>query len=142
MLQELRDQLTEAERELPRADPARRPRIEQDIQDLRRRIADQQRLVADPEAPPGGPRSGSPPAGAGAASRAAAGAPTRAKFVNTPPVVAPGYFQDRHVESELIGDFLRADDERLMTVVGRGGVGKTAMVCPAAQGARGRAPPR
>ena len=56
-------------------------------------------------------------------------APARAKFVNPAPVVAPGYFQDRHVESELIGDFLRADDERIMTVVGRGGVGKTAMVC-------------
>ena len=49
--------------------------------------------------------------------------------MNTPPVVAPGYFQDRHVESELVGDFLRADDARIMTVVGRGGVGKTAMVC-------------
>jgi hypothetical protein len=47
-LRELRDQLTEAERELPRADPERRPRIEQDIADLRRRIADQQGLVADP----------------------------------------------------------------------------------------------
>ena len=44
-------------------------------------------------------------------------------------MAAPGYFQDRHVESELAGDFLRADDERIMTVVGRGGVGKTAMVC-------------
>ncbi len=50
VLQDLRDQLTEAERELPRADPARRPRVEQDIQELRERIADQERLLADPEA--------------------------------------------------------------------------------------------
>ena len=56
-------------------------------------------------------------------------APARARFVNQPPVTAPPYFQDRHVESELIGQFLRADDERILTVVGRGGVGKTAMVC-------------
>ena len=130
VLQDLRDQLTEAERELPRADPARRPRVEQDIQDLRGRIASQERLLADPEA-----------ATRRTDERIAAGlererqperphaAPARAKFVNTPPVVAPGYFQDRHVESELVGDFLRADDARLMTVVGRGGVGKTAMVC-------------
>jgi tetratricopeptide (TPR) repeat protein len=130
VLQDLRDQLTEAERELPRADPVRRPRVEQDIQDLRGRIASQERLLADPEA-----------ATRRTEERIAAGlererqperpqpAPTRAKFVNTPPVVAPGYFQDRHVESELVGDFLRADDARLMTVVGRGGVGKTAMVC-------------
>jgi len=118
-------------RELPRADPAQRPRVEQDIRDLGERIADQERLVADPEA-----------ATRRTKERISAGleqarhperpeaAPARAKFVNAPPVVAPGYFQDRHVESELIGDFLRAtDDERIMTVVGRGGVGKTAMVC-------------
>ena len=50
VLQELRDQLTEAERELPRADAAQRPRVEEDIRDLGKRIADQQRLVADPTA--------------------------------------------------------------------------------------------
>ncbi len=53
----------------------------------------------------------------------------RARFVNAAPVTAPGYFQDRHTETGLIGDFLRAEDERLITVVRRGGVGKTAMVC-------------
>ena len=55
--------------------------------------------------------------------------PVRAKFVNPPPMTAPGHFQDRHVETGLIGDFLRADGLRLMSVIGRGGVGKTAMVC-------------
>ena len=130
LLVELRDQLTEAERELPRAEPAQRPRIEQDIGELRRRIDSQERLVADPEAEvqrteqrinieidqERHPERPEP-------------VPARAKFVNQPPVIAPGYFQDRHVESEQIGNFLRAGDERIMTVVGRGGVGKTAMVC-------------
>ena len=130
VLQDLRNQLMEAERELPRADLARQPRIEQDIRELRERVVQQERLLADPEA-----------ATRRTEERIAAGlererqperppaAPARAKFVNAPPVVAPGYFQDRHVESELVGDFLRAEDVRLMTVVGRGGVGKTAMVC-------------
>jgi tetratricopeptide (TPR) repeat protein len=130
VLQDLRDQLTEAERELPRADPVQRPRIEQDIQELRQRAADQERLLADPEA-----------AVQRTEERIAAGleqqrqperpavAPARAKFVNPPPVVAPSYFQDRYVESELVGEFLRAEDARIMTVVGRGGVGKTALVC-------------
>ena len=129
VLQELRNQLTEAERELPRADASQRPRIEEDIRDLGKRIADQGRLVADPTA-----------ATRRTEERIAAGleqerhperptvAPARAKFVNPAPVITPGYFQDRHVGSELIGEFLRADDERIMTVVGRGGVGKTAMV--------------
>ena len=130
VLQDLRDQLAEAERELPRADPAQRPRVRQDIEELRRRVGEQERLVADPEA-----------ATRRTEERITAGleqqrqperpevAPARAKFVNQPPVAAPSYFQDRHVESELVGEFLRAADERILTVVGRGGVGKTAMVC-------------
>jgi tetratricopeptide (TPR) repeat protein len=130
VLQDLRDQLAEAERDLPRADPAQRPRVRQDIDDLRKRIAEQERLAADPQA-----------AARRTDERIAAGmevqrqperpvvAPARAKFVNPPPMAAPPYFQDRHVESEQIGEFLRAADEQILTVVGRGGVGKTAMVC-------------
>ena len=53
----------------------------------------------------------------------------QARFVNPPPMTAPSWFQDRYVESRLIGEFLRDDGLRLLTVVGRGGVGKTAMVC-------------
>ena len=53
----------------------------------------------------------------------------RAKFVNPPPMTAPSWFQDRYVETRLIGDFLRDGGLRLLAVVGRGGVGKTAMVC-------------
>jgi hypothetical protein len=53
----------------------------------------------------------------------------RAKFVNPPPMTAPGYFQDRQVETGLVADFLRTPELRVMTVVGRGGVGKTAIVC-------------
>jgi TIR domain len=113
VLQDLRYQLAEAERELPRADPEQRPRIGQDIDDPRAaarrteaRIApglEQQRQPERPEV-----------------------APARARFVNPPPLAAPAYFQDRHVESELIGQFLAGDELRLLTVVGRGGVGKTA----------------
>jgi tetratricopeptide (TPR) repeat protein len=53
----------------------------------------------------------------------------QARFVNPPPMTAPSWFQDRHVETQIIGEFLRDDGLRLLTVVGRGGVGKTAMVC-------------
>ena len=41
--------------------PGERPRIQQDIEELRRRIAEQERLVADPEAATRRTRSGSPP---------------------------------------------------------------------------------
>jgi tetratricopeptide (TPR) repeat protein len=53
----------------------------------------------------------------------------QAKFVNPPPMTAPTWFQDRFVETGLVGDFLRDGGLRLLAVVGRGGVGKTAMVC-------------
>ena len=53
----------------------------------------------------------------------------RAKFVNPPPMTAPSWFQDRFVETRLIGEFLRDGGLRLLAVVGRGGVGKTAMAC-------------
>jgi tetratricopeptide (TPR) repeat protein len=51
------------------------------------------------------------------------------RFINRPPLIPPTYFQNRHVETGQIGSFLRNENMRLVTVVGRGGVGKTAMVC-------------
>ena len=50
VLQDLRDQLRKAERELPRADPPQRSRVLQYLHELRQRVADQERLLADPEA--------------------------------------------------------------------------------------------
>jgi tetratricopeptide (TPR) repeat protein len=51
------------------------------------------------------------------------------KFINPPPLIAPTWFEDRHSETKQIGDFLKDESLRLMIVVGRGGIGKTAMVC-------------
>jgi hypothetical protein len=49
-LQELRDRLADAERDLPRVEPDRRARIEQEIHELHRRIDEQRRLIDDPDA--------------------------------------------------------------------------------------------
>lgn len=130
VLQDLRNRRADAEYELPRADPAQRLRIMEELAELDRRIEEQQRMVETPRAvveqtdgriEAGMERERQP-------ERPVVAAP-RAKFVNPPPMSAPSYFQDRHVESELIGAFLREDGARLMSVVGRGGIGKTAMVC-------------
>jgi tetratricopeptide (TPR) repeat protein len=51
------------------------------------------------------------------------------KFINAPPLIAPPHFQDRHDETVLVGEFLKQDALRMLIVVGRGGIGKTAMVC-------------
>jgi tetratricopeptide (TPR) repeat protein len=134
-LQVLKQRLADAERELERASLDRattvseRARIEQDIQELRQQIAAQEEVLEDPQA-----------ASQRTEQRITAGLererqPERpvvvrqAKFINPPPLHAPPWFQDRHVETGQIGDFLSDDGLRLMTVVGRGGIGKTAMVC-------------
>jgi tetratricopeptide (TPR) repeat protein len=51
------------------------------------------------------------------------------KFINPPPLVAPTWFQDRYDETRRVGAFLKDEALRLMTIVGRGGIGKSAMVC-------------
>jgi hypothetical protein len=105
-------------------------RIEADINELTAQIALQQAVVDNPRAAekrvqgtidavleverqPSKPVSGI----------------SRGKFINPPPLIAPTWFRDRHVETRLIGEFLKDDALRLMTVVGRGGIGKSAMVC-------------
>ena len=56
--------------------------------------------------------------------------PVRAsKFVNPPPAVAPGWFQGRRVETGLLAKYVTDPGIRLVCVTGRGGIGKTAMVC-------------
>ena len=131
-LQELRLRLADAEREMPRArDEGERMRIVQDMEVLQARIAEQERVVADPTG-----------ATEAATIRIAADLerqrnPKRlrprtvrqTKIVNQLPVAVPTYFQDRNAETELLAEFLRAKDTRMATVVGRGGVGKTATVC-------------
>ena len=56
--------------------------------------------------------------------------PVRAsKFVNPPPAIAPTWFQDRQVETGLLARYVTDPGIRLVSVAGRGGIGKTAMVC-------------
>src|SRR5205814_1900096 len=46
-----------------------------------------------------------------------------------PPGVVPSYFQDRSVETKIIGRFLQNDALYFLAIVGRSGVGKTALAC-------------
>src|SRR5215472_440376 len=56
--------------------------------------------------------------------------PARAsKFVNPPPAIAPTWFQDRQVETGLLAKYVTDPGIAMVTVAGRGGIGKTAMVC-------------
>ena len=128
-LAELRDRLGDARRELPRADSARRSLIEDEIRDLERRIRDQERLIEDPGAAT--VRAGERIAGGLERERQPVqrAVTRRTKFVFPPPLLAPTWFQDRHVETAQIGEYLGDGGLRVIHVVGRGGVGKTALVC-------------
>jgi tetratricopeptide (TPR) repeat protein len=56
--------------------------------------------------------------------------PVRAsKFVNPPPTAAPASFQDRQAETGQLARYVTDPGIAMVTVTGRGGIGKTAMVC-------------
>lgn len=130
-LQALKDRLADARRDQRRTeDPDLQARIRDDIGSLKQHIADQEKIVADPQ---GAKQKVEESIAAGMERerqpRQPVGRDKKIKFINPPPGVAPTYFQDRFHETELVGNFLENDVERLITIVGRAGVGKTAMVC-------------
>jgi len=130
-LQALKDRLTDANRDLRRTDdPIQQTRIKDDIEGLKKQITDQEQIIKDPE---GTKERVEKSISAGIKRAQQPKKPitgiSKTKFINPPPGIAPTYFQDRHVETKLVGEFLQNDTERMITVVGRAGIGKTAMVC-------------
>ena len=130
VLQAYKDRLLDAERDLQRASDEDKPRIHLDIEELTKQIEAQEKIVDNPQAAQEQTQKNIE---AGLERERQPVKPTAAqtstKFINPPPGIAPNYFQDRQVETREIIHFLQDDSQRLMTIVGRGGVGKTAMVC-------------
>lgn len=130
-LDALKARFSAAERDLKNAKTEEeKQRIELDIDGLTKDIQAQQKIVDNPEAAAEQTQKNIE---AGLERERMPEKPTAAqtstKFINPPPGIAPNYFQDRQVETEQVVKFLQDDSQRLMTIVGRGGVGKTAMVC-------------
>ena len=50
-------------------------------------------------------------------------------ITNSLPFISPTHFQDRDTETMILYDFLRDDAKRIATIIGRSGIGKTAIVC-------------
>ena len=131
VLQAMQYRLNDAQRDLRRAsDPTEEARIKDEIGQLKKQIAEQKRIVENPQAAArqtehniqtGLERERQP-------EKPVSGV-MRSKFINPPPDMAPTYFQDRYVETKLIAAFLNDPASRLLTVDGRAGIGKTAMVC-------------
>jgi tetratricopeptide (TPR) repeat protein len=130
ILRTLKERLADAEHDLRRAKEEEEQRIKAEIEELKDQIQVQQKVVANPEAAKaqtqqniqtGLERERKP--------EKPTAAPTSTKFINQPPGVAQIYFRDREMETEQVILFLKNDAQRIMTIVGRGGAGKTAMVC-------------
>jgi len=129
-LDTLKDRFADAQRDLRRASNEDQPRIKAELDELTEQIKRQEEIVRNPKAAEektekniqsGLERERQP-------EKPVAGK-TSTRFINPPPGIAPNYFQDRLIETKQIVDFLNNDSQRLMTIVGRAGVGKTAMVC-------------
>jgi tetratricopeptide (TPR) repeat protein len=129
-LRELEYRLSDAERELRTARDEQRQRVLQDIAQLEGEIRTQREVVRDPQA---AARTTEARIEAGLERERKPEKPTAAqsstKFINQPPSEEQKYFQDRLVETEQVILFLKNNAQRLMTIVGRGGAGKTAMTC-------------
>jgi tetratricopeptide (TPR) repeat protein len=130
LLHTTNERLQDARRDLDSAQQGDKTRIEEEIAQLQLQIDGFQAAIKDPQAAQertkqsierGLERERQP--------ELPVASKVQTRFINRTPLIPPQYFQDRHVETGLIGNFLRSESMRLMTVVGRGGVGKTAMVC-------------
>jgi tetratricopeptide (TPR) repeat protein len=131
ILEELDRRVSQAKRDLQRTPhEEEKPRIQAEIEELNKQIEAQQKIVADPKAAEeqtqiniktGLERERQP--------KEPVASKTSTKFINPPPGIAPNYFQDRLIETKQVVEFFKDNSQRLMTIVGRGGVGKTAMVC-------------
>jgi tetratricopeptide (TPR) repeat protein len=129
-LDELKHRLSDANRDLRRAKEEDEPRIQTEIKELQEQIRTGEFVKREPEKAqkqtrknikaglerdrqPLNPFSGK----------------ASSKFINPRPGSIPDYFEGRILETEEIADFLRNEHQRVMTIVGRAGSGKTVLAC-------------
>ncbi len=129
-LEELNHRLADANRDLRRASDADKLRIEADIEELKKQIEAQEKVAENPEAAKkqteqniqNGLERERKPVKEVISNQSS-------KFINQPPGVTQNHFRDRFTETEQAILFLKNEAQRVLTVVGRGGAGKTAMTC-------------
>jgi len=129
-LAELKHRLADANRDFRRASDEEKLRIKTELDELTEQIKRQEKVAENPEAAKkqteqniqnGLERERKP--------QLPVASFQSSKFINQPPGVAQNYFQDRLMETEQAVLFLKNEAQRVLTVVGRGGAGKTAMTC-------------
>ncbi|MCP5102957.1 MAG: toll/interleukin-1 receptor domain-containing protein, partial [bacterium] len=132
ILHQLKYRLTSAKRDLQRApSETTQWRIEDEIKILRKHVTQQQSIVNNPQkAVKHVKESISRRIDRERQSKKSSKTiSVKAKFINPPPAIAPSHFQNRNTETKLIADFLKNQTMRILTIRGRGGTGKTVLVC-------------
>lgn len=111
-------------------DPAQRDRIEEDIEVVRREMERWQRIVSDPV---GTVKAADEKIQQGMDEERArekpCEPPTPSRVVNRPPEGIIRHFQDRGRVIKRLKDFLDNEDLTLFAVLGKSGLGKTAVAC-------------
>ncbi len=128
-LDELKHRLADAQRDLRRAKDEDQSRIKTEIEELTSQIENQKEIVKNPRV---AERKTDISISKGIdEERKATKAVTTSgntKVINIASVFVPSYFQGRVEETKNIANFLKDDTHALMTIVGRGGIGKSALV--------------
>ncbi|MBN8655971.1 MAG: tetratricopeptide repeat protein [Anaerolineae bacterium] len=127
----LKDRLADAKRDLVRIEETdEKTRIESEIKELNEEIKATELIKKDPEKARKQTRKN---INAGLERDRQPinpiSAQTSSKFINPRPGSIPDYFEGRLIETQEIADFLRNDNQRIMTIIGRAGSGKTVLTC-------------
>ena len=125
-LKRMKDELLDMQRQLSRSQASEESRIKVAMQDLEERIERQQFLVEHPEEAAKRTEK-SIEAAIQRERQPADKAKSGTKFINHPPVAVPGYFQDRVDETKILANFLQDERHRIFHLIGRAGIGKTAI---------------
>ena len=129
-LQEVKNRLSDAKRALNLASPEDRERIKYQIGEIETDIQRREKTLSDPKAATARTERKiliglEQERGSEKTDQERGGA----RYINPIPAFPPKYFQNRSVETRLMCAFLDNPAQRLMTIIGRGGIGKTAMIC-------------
>jgi hypothetical protein len=120
-LHELQQRRADADRDLRSANDEDKPRIQADIEELKKQIEVQQKVSENPEA---AKKQTEQNIQNGLERKRKPQLPVASfqpsKFINQPPGVAQNYFQDRLMEPEQAILFWKNEAQRVLTVVGRG----------------------
>ena len=111
---------------MARAPEHEQPRLKKKLKEVEDQIERQQHIVDNPE--DAKERTAKSIDAAKERERPTKNQPTTTtKFINHPPATVPTYFQNRFTETDILTEFLRDDRHRIMHLIGRAGIGKTAV---------------